>query len=304
MIPGGRDAVDIQLGNIQLGRGSLTILSVNCEEKCLLFYTFPSLTYDAGIINSTDITSSPAMEINFSMNEYAKGLDLIFHRIIPNTFLVVAAFSSGYIVLIDWVDGSILSEIDTFLSVCQGQIETDGKNDNIFLQDVAFHLPTCTVACLTSTGHVVVYHVRIRGKSGLPTGPCMTKAISCSCKKHTLPKAKASSSQHGEHFIDREESMLMDGMVEILCIKKLAGPGYRLSFSADGESLSVSLGDESVSIFSLKENDEESDIIKHKIAEKIFLFTRFQIIAVFYTVACTLIWLLYNKYQVRSNFYM
>jgi hypothetical protein len=44
-----------------------------------------------------------------------------------------------------------------------------------------------------------------------------------------------------------------------------------LSFSADGECISVSLGDESVIILSINSKDDECDRLKQKLAESVYL---------------------------------
>ena len=303
MLPGGRDAVNIKIGNIEYEGGSLTVLSVNCEEKCLLFYTFPKLTEDSNSGSHSDITSSPAMEVSFAMSSTPKAMDIMYHKIIPNSFLAVVAFSSGYIALVDWAAGLILSDRDVSI-LCQDKAVAhaskiagrDVQNDDNFLQDVAFHLPTCTAACLTSTGVVVIYHVRIRDRCDLDEDLKEENIIFCRSKKHTRPKTKSSSSQNNDEFIDRKAMMMM-GTIDILCTRKLNGPkGLRVNFSADGESVSVSLGDESVSIFSIKTDDEESNGIKERLAHRIFLFTPFQIRMVFHIAFCILLWIYYHNY--------
>lgn len=301
MLPGGRDAVDIQIGNIKDELGSLTMLSVNCEGKCLLFYTFPKLIEDSGSASHSGITSSPAMELNFTIDSSAKGLDVMCHHIIPNTYLVVVAFTSGYFALVDWSDGSVLSDKDVSLH-CQETPGTKpsmarGDEDN-FLQHVAFHLPTCTAACLTKTGHIVIYHVRVRNKCHWVGSKKCRNAINCNSKKHTRPKTKSSTPQNIDHFIDRESTATnMAGTVHTLCTKKLNGPkAHRVNFSADGESVSVALGDESVSIFSIKDDEEETNEIKERLAQRIYLFNPFQLRLVFCTSVCFLIWHYYNYY--------
>ncbi len=307
MLPGGRDAVDIKMGNIEDDVGSITILSVNCEEKCLLFYTFPKLTENAENSCHSDITSSPAMEVNFTMNTSTKGGlpcgNIIFHYIIPNTFLAVVAFSSGYFALVDWVAGLILNDKDVS-ALCGDETiteaaaaatrETHGEEN--FLLDVAFHLPTCTGACLTTTGHIVVYHVRIRDRCDSEEDTSGENFISVSSKTHTRPKTKSSLSQN-DQFIDPESAtMLMTGKIDVLCARKVAGPkGYRIDFSADGESLSVSNLDESVSIFSIKADNDESNEIKERLAQKIFLFTPFQNRMLLYIAIFTLFWMYHQK---------
>ena len=125
LLPGGRDAVNVHLGNVEDDIGKVTILSVNCEGKCLLFYTFPKFM-DATNINTqaSNITSSQAIEVNFSMMtgtssspddsqgvSHMKGIatcgNILCHYLIPNTLLVLVAFSSGYFALVDWVNGVI-----------------------------------------------------------------------------------------------------------------------------------------------------------------------------------------------------
>jgi len=320
MLPGGRDAVNIQIGNIEDDVGSITILSVNCEEKCLLFYTFPKLVEASSENGSfaSNVTSSPAMEVSFTMDTSSKLKpksvascgNIIFHYMIPNTFLVAVAFSSGFFALVDWVGGIILSDKDISLQY-QKDMRTEnlmGINEENFamrdtheqlLVDVAFHLPTCTAACLTNDGYIVVYHIRIRDGynlgDNLKAGNFVrSSGLRVSTKTHTRPGSKSkssASSSTSDSFIDRDSAtMLMMGTIDKLCARKLIGrKGYRISFSADGESICVSLGDESVSVFSIKLDDEESDGIKNKLARRIFQLSSQQIKTLFKIIFCSIV---------------
>lgn len=241
------------------------------------------------------------MEVNFSMNALKGGTscgNIIHHYMIPNTFLAVVAFSSGYFVLFDWVSGTILSDKDvSAVCVDKSNSDTVSPNDDNFLVDVAFHLPTCTAACLTNTGHVIVYHVKITDKGDLIESTA-ENFISMSSKKHTRPKTKSTS--HNDLFINRESpAMSLTGTINLLCARRIVGPrGYHLEFSSDGESVSISLGDESVTILSIKTDAKESTQIKQRLAQRIFLFTPSQIRMLFHILVFVMMWIFKTKLEV------
>lgn len=254
------------------------------------------------------------MEVNFAMSSLKGGTscgNIIFHYMIPNTFLAVVAFSSGYFALIDWVKGTILSDKDVS-AICVGKnhfdttsvVSMDAHNDDNFLVDVAFHLPTCTAACLTNTGHVITYHVQIRDKIVLNETKDLSETtkgnyITMSSKTHKRPRTKSSSS-HNDLYIDRESpAMSLTGAINLLCARRILGPkGYNIEFSSDGESLSISLGDESVTILSIKTDAKESAQIKQRLAQRIFLFTPSQMRTLFHISIFALLWLLKSKVEV------
>jgi len=191
------------------------------------------------------------------------------------------------------------------LSLCrEGETEEtagttrETHNEDSFLLDVAFHLPTCTAACLTSSGYIVVFHVRIRDRCESEKDTRGGNFISMNSKTHTRPKTKSTSSNN-DQFVDPDSAaMLMTGTIDVLCARKLVGvKGYHIDFSADGESLSVSNLDESVSIFSIKADNDESNEIKEKLAQKIFLFTPFQSTILIHIAMITLLWM----YQLRNK---
>lgn len=305
LLPGGRDAIKIQIGNIE---ENLTILSVNCEGKCLLFYNFPKLLNNTNTsTQASDITSSPAIELNFSMlnnsnvddgnnnPSQAKGNshcgNIIFHYLIPDTLLVLVAFSSGYFALVDWVSGVILSDEDIakkshmqtngVSSIHESDITNDftkeSHQDN-FLLDVTYHVPTSTVACVTQDGNVLVYYVRILdGYNEVTAGDCVCKTgITINTKTHTRPKTKTSS-----YLVDCDSSIKrILGTIEFMCahsipqmpaIQSDARKGDLINFSSDGECISLSLGDESVLLLSIKVENDEADQLKHKMAQSIYL---------------------------------
>ena len=223
--------------------------------------------------------------------------NIIHHYMIPNTFLAVVAFSSGYFVLFDWVVGTILSEKDiSAVCVDKSNSDTDANNDDNFLVDVAFHLPTCTAACLTNTGHVIVYHVQITDKGDM-IETTSENFIAMSSKKHTRPKTKSSS--HNDLFINRESpAMSLTGKINLLCARRIVGPkGYHVKFSSDGESVSIALGDESVTILSIKTDSKEVTQIKQRVAQRIFLFTPSQITMLFHISICVMLWILKTKLE-------
>lgn len=299
-LPGGRDAVDILIGKIEDDLGSVTILSVNCEGKSLLFYTFPKFI-DSGNTTSQAfiITSSPATEVNFTMasamltddsilsSSQKKGKknhgNIIFHYLIPNTLLALVAFSSGYFVLIDWVNGIILSDEDVWLKSRKHILGNDATavprdiHDN-FLLDITYHVQSSTLACVTQDGIAIVYHIRmLDGCHEVKAGDCTcSTGIAISNKTHTRPNTKATS-----NVVDCDSSVKrIMGTIDYLCSHTLPftpsiQPDARnpdlLSFSADGECISVSLGDESVIILSINSKDDECDRLKQKLAESVYL---------------------------------
>jgi len=314
LLPGGRDADDILIGNIEDDLGSVTILSVNCEGKSLLFYTFPKFL-DSGNVTSqaSNITSSPAMEVNFAMTTILQTGDsilsspqkkcnkscgnIVFHYIIPNTLLVLVAFSSGYFALVDWVNGIILSDEDVLLRsrhhIWDDQLDDLPRDfhDN-FLLDVTFHVDTSTLACVTQDGNAMVYHIRmLDGCHEVKAGDCTcSTGITISTKTHTRPKTKASS-----NLVECDSSVKrVMGTIDYLCAHSLPfipsiQPDTRkldlVSFSADGECISVSLGDESVIILSVNAKDDECDRLKQQLAESVYLGTD-GIVVAFFSIVC------------------
>lgn len=314
LLPGGRDADDILIGNIEDDLGSVTILSVNCEGKSLLFYTFPKFL-DSGNVTSqaSNITSSPAMEVNFAMATILQTDDsilsspqkkgnkscgnIVFHYIVPNTLLVLVAFSSGYFALVDWVNGIILSDEDVLLRsrlhIWDDQLDDLPRDfhDN-FLLDVTYHIDTSTLACVTQDGNAMVYHIRmLDGCHEVKAGDCTcSTGITISTKTHTRPKTKASS-----NLVECDSSVKrVMGTIDYLCAHSLPfipsmQPDTRkldlVSFSADGECISVSLGDESVIILSINAKDDECDRLKQKLAESVYLGTD-GIVVAFFSIVC------------------
>ena len=304
-LPGGRDAVNIHIGNVEDDIGKVTILSVNCEGKSLLFYTFPKFL-DSTNINAlaSNITSSPAMEVHFSLTSSSDAIqsptkgsascgNIVFHYLIPNTLLVLVAFSSGYFALVDWVNGVILSDADIArqaycsangldATVILDAQDIPRENHDNFLLDVAYHVSTSTLACLTQDGNVVVYHIRILdGCNDVKAGDCIcTTGLTISTKTHTRPKTKTWS-QHDNFVFDCDSSVKrILGTIAFLCTHTISNKptvppdvrrGDLINFSADGECISVSLGDESVAILSINVDDAESDRLKQRLAESIYL---------------------------------
>ena len=279
MLPGGRDAVNITMGNIQYENTSMTILAVNCEEKCLLFYTFPKIQQDSNSTKAAEITSSPAMEVSIHLSKRPKVMDVMYHTIIPNSYLAIVALKAGYVALVDWASGVIVSDVDVS-NLGDGRAGSEnGSENDVSLMDIAFHLPSCTAACLTSQNVVVIYHVRIRDQEDWNDNDNNHNQtiLTCKSKKHTRPKTKSSSSPTTDEFVDKS-TMNLTGTISLLCTRQLPHPkGVKIQFSADGDSVSVSLGDESVSIFSIKTEDEESKDIKERLAKKIFWCSPYQV---------------------------
>ena len=112
--------------------------------------------------------------------------NILDHYVIPNTSLVLIAFSAGYFTLVDWANGTILSDAEvashrvapdrsstsalslaasTHLSSVGGR---GGDATDHFLLDVAFHAPTSTFACITHSGHIAVYQIWLMDNSTNP----------------------------------------------------------------------------------------------------------------------------------------
>ena len=335
LLPGGRDAVKIYIGHVD---DDITILSVNCEGKSLLFYTFPRFVDSTNTTaQASNITSSPAMELNFSIMSNSnlddaqnpsqlKGTshcgNIIFHYLIPDTLLVLVAFSSGYFALVDWVNGVILSDEDiarqshrhtngapsSRMSDNTTDFPRESQHDN-FLLDVTFHVATSTVACVTQDGNVLVYFIRILdGCHDVTAGDCICKTgITISTKTHTRPKTKISS-----NLVDCDSSLKrIMGTIDFLCAHSIprmpvvqsdARKGDLINFSSDGECISVSLGDESIVLFSINVEDYEADQLKQRIAESIYL-GRDNILMFFIFIICaSLIWQ-FGKLEVSQSDY-
>jgi len=312
------------MGLVEDELGKLTILSVNCEGKGLLFYSFPK-ALDASNINvlASNITSSAAVEVNFSMKSSnlpaevpsqikggASCGNILFHYLIPNTLLVFVVFSSGYFALVDWVSGVILSDVDIakqahhslkdFVSRTSNASKPIGHHDN-FILDVSYHVITSTIACLTEPGVVLVYHLRLLdGCNNLQAGDCRcTTGIVTSTKTHTRPKAKGSSSSlKHDNLVDCDSSVKrMMGTIDFLCARRIksipstqpdARRGHLINFSADGEAISISWGDESVEILGINMDDAEPDRLKQRLAESMYL-GKDHVLSTFLFMLCVLI---------------
>lgn len=330
VMPGGRDAHCVQMNNFEDLHGSTTNLSINCEGRSLLFYVFPKLIDDPK--TASQITSSPAIEISFTMNKstedcgedafssqsksatnYRGGStawcgNIIEHYLIPNTFLVLVVFSNGYVALVDWANSVIINDAEIDPSSKEGESSSlyiDRKDlDNRVIIDAAFHLPTCTLVCLTRSGSLFMFYIRISdGCSKEEAENCKSQiGLSISTKTHTRPsKTKSSLSSSRDHWFDREAAEIqVIGTIDKICSKKLEhnanipGEGrkrYMLNFSADGDSVSVSLGDETVAIFSIRFDEAETQFHKQKLTELIFS-GKDQMYVVFILSVCTfVIWL-------------
>ena len=289
LLPGGKDAVNVNIGSVDGDFGNVTILSVNCEGKSLLFYTFPKFDDPTNINNqASSITSSPAKEVNFSiasstLSEDGKGAsqskgnsncgNIIFHYLIPNTFLALVAFSSGYIALVDWFNGVILSDDDI-----RSEVHSLQESHDNYVIDVAFHVDTSTLACLAHDGNVVAYHIRILdGCHNVKAGDCVcTTGMSITTKTHTRPKTKSSA-----NLVDCDSSVKrIMGTIDFLCVHSVPSTrsnqqsdtrkGNLINFSADGECVSISLGDESVAILSINVADDETDRLKRRLAQSAY----------------------------------
>jgi hypothetical protein len=81
-----------------------------------------------------------------------------------------------------------------------------------------------------------------------------------------------------------------------------ARKGDLINFSSDGECISVSLGDESIVLFSINVEDYEADQLKQRIAESIYL-GRDNILMFFIFIICaSLIWQ-FGKLEVSQSDY-
>jgi len=344
-LPGGRDAFSVQIGSIEDDSCGSSILSVNCERRCLLFYTFPRILSDENSTNHASITS-PAIEISFSMNSSTEGAidddvsnssqlkaglrhrgttcgNILEHYLIPNTCLVLVAFSPGYFTLVDWANGIILSDAEVVSkrnvkrntmpsSPSSATNQSSGRDSNDhFLLDVAFHAPTSTFACLTHSGYIVVFQIRLmHGCNDMQGDDCIcTTGIVINTKTHTCPKTKSSSgdksSSPRENFFGRE-SFIMLGTIDTLCSRKidripgLPSDGRKASlinFSADGECVSVSFGDESVSLYAIRYDEAELDREKLRLEESIYV-GKDQLILVFMFSTCTIIAWFWNQSRI------
>ncbi len=332
LLPGGRDAVKICMGNVDK---DITILSANCEGKSLLFYAFPRFVdSNTSTTQASNITSSPAIELNFSIMSNPNFDDdqnplsikgsshcgnIIFHHLIPDTLLVLVAFSSGYFALVDWVNGIILSDEDVAKqsyrhSVRAASSETaevprESRHEN-FLLDVTFHVATNTVACITQDGNVLVYYIKILdGCLDVKGGDCVCKAgITISTKTHTRPKTKISS-----NLVDCDSSLKrIMGTIDFLCahsipripiIQSDTRKGDLINFSSDGECLSVSLGDESIVLFSINVEDNVADQLKQRIAESIYLGRDNLRVFFFLLISACLVWQFGGKLEVPRSEY-
>mmetsp|Transcript_2780 Transcript_2780/g.4063 ORF Transcript_2780/g.4063 Transcript_2780/m.4063 type:complete len:1096 (-) Transcript_2780:60-3347(-) len=321
-LPGGRDAINIQMGFIEDELGKLTILSVNCEGKCLLFYSFPKAV-DASNINalSSNITSSPAVEVNFSMNSNAssdesqgtsqmKGRtscgNIIFYYLVPNTLLVFVAFSSGYFALVDWVSGKLYDDADVVYDSTKEFILNEDRSEEHalehhenFILDVAYHVGTSTIACLTDAGSVLVYHLRVIDDcQDLKPGELSlcNSGIVANTKTHTRPKTKTKY----ENLIDSDSSVKrVMGCINFLCSRTVksvpplqidARRGNLINFSADGEAISISWGDESVEVLAINLDDADSDVLKEEIAESMYLGKDNILATTLFLISAVMVW--------------
>ena len=319
LLPGGRDAVHVAISTVEDEHGGVkSILSVNCEAKFLLFYTFPNLFRE---VHDEASISTKAIEISFSMDKGSKGLDessfistsseplidigvkgasaicgnIIRHFLIPNSYLVLVAFSAGYFALVDWSTGTIICDAEVISKKCNNTTKSrlsnsttsSGKEEDPFLLDVAFHPPTGTFAALTH-GHVVAFQVRIlNGIHEAKGGDCVCETgLVINTKTHTKPKTKSSkinlppSTTKKDNINFRRDLLAMFGTIDKLASIKLANvpilptdgrKGRLLDFSADGECISISLGDESVSILRLRIDDFHEDRERSILTESIFI---------------------------------
>jgi len=418
VLPGGRDAFSIQIGSIEDDFNGSTILSVNCEGKCLLFYTFPKIQNDENSNTQASITS-PAMEISFSLNSTSStssssstsGEDIhnpllplkegsgalqqlpkggnsgttcgniLEHYVIPNTSLVLIAFSAGYFALVDWANGTILSDAEvashhvlqhrskaSLVSSAAANLSVVGRGDTTdhFLLDVAFHAPTSTFACITQSGHIVVFQIRLMDNNNVGTQTATdgdtnnnsttintsniintntdpktdnsntnnTNDLSCttglviSTKTHTRPPNKTnksggpssltSSTTGGSRTentggggggttcrVDPSSSNMSGSTIDTLCSRKIdrtpglpsdGRKGSLINFSADGECVSVSFGDESVSLYAIRYDEAELDREKLRLEESIYV-GKDQLLLVFMFLTCAIIAWLWNQSQ-------
>jgi hypothetical protein len=294
VLPGGRDAAEIKIRDLVTDVGSLSVLSVNCEGKSLLFYTFPKFINSINVsTQASDIISSPAIEVIFSTTSSSSAEEplttksgiygnIICHYPIPNTLLVLVGFSCGYFVLVDWANGVILSDESVVQrSYHKSKNESDMMSRDFhenFLLDVAYHEETSTFACMTKNGHVLVYHIRVlEGYHDVQAGDCKcSTGIIIHTKNHTKPKTKVTKS-----LVDCDSSLKrIMGTIDYSCAHSLPStPCLQgdtrkeelINFSSDGECLSVSLGDESVIILSINADDDEVDRLKRRLAKFVYL---------------------------------
>lgn len=252
-LPGGKDAIQISFGYID-DIGSMSVLSVNCEGKSLLFYSFPT---DPNVVASS-ITNAQATEINFSMHSSpstasslasaSKTLkvcgSIIFYALIPNTVLSIVAFSNGYFALIDWKKGMVLSELDVSTYSFKGSDSNESSIEerNSELEDVTYHCQTNTIACLTQSGHLMVFHVVLMDDTPDSTCDNSVTELQITTKIHNPPKLSGSPSSGiaGDFSV-----MNKIGDIKFICahrihyVPAIQLDGRRseplLKFSSDGE---------------------------------------------------------------------
>lgn len=289
-LPGGKDAVQISFGNVD-DTGRISVLSVNCEGKSLLFYTFPR---DPNA-STTNITNAQATEINFSMHISTIGASsvlstpkttprgcgsIIFYTLIPNTVLSIVAFSNGYIALINWKKGIVLSVADVLTYSLNVSADNDSnfEDRNSELIDAAYHHQTNTMACLTQSGHLLVFLVVLM--DDIPNGPQNTSEteLQITTKLHNPPKLSSTPSSSVEENLSTMKSI---GEIKFICTHRIRhvpaiqldcrkGEPSLLNFSCDGECISVSLADESVQLFSIIVDDKQAETLKQKLAECVY----------------------------------
>lgn len=283
-LPGGKDADQISLCHIE-DTSTFSILSVNCEGKTLLFYYF---LQDPGMLASS-ITNAQAIEVSFSMQTSMVGSSqksfskfcgtILFYSLIPNTSTVIVSLSNGYLALIDWYRGLILCDVDLALRSWKIDVNDESffNDRNDYLIDCSFHSSTNTIACLTQSSQILVYHIQLDDGTYLSEAKDLSveTGLQLATKVHKPPKSSASQ----KHTLDLECKKL-SGSMKFICSHSVKNiptlqPDYKkgqtlLSFSSDGECVSVSLGDESVQIFSVIVDDNEAEQIKHLLAECIY----------------------------------
>ena len=317
-LPGGKDAVQIVFGKVD-DIGRMSVLSVNCEGKSLLFYTFP---LDPNTLASS-ITNAQATELTFSTQSYPTSTtsslistprhfptrvcgSIIFYSLISNTVLSIVAFSNGYLALINWKNGIVLNDVDV-LKYCFEVRESHFEDGNNELIDAAYHHPTNTMACLTQSGHLLVFHVVLM--DDIPNGPLdnIDTELQITTKIHNPPKLSNSNSSI---VMDDISVMNNIGAIHFICAHHIhqvpsiqldcrKSDSTLLKFSCDGECISVSLADESVQLFSIVVDDVQAEKLKQRLAECVYHGRDgiFMMLMVFLSVV-----IIYYEVATRSNF--
>ena len=291
------------------GGHTTTVLSVNLEGRALAFYCFPKLPNNSNF-NTQGPLNSQAVEISFGLpssspNDAADDSFLLSsyrtmstarnetgvscgnimrHFLIPNTSLVLVSFISGYFALVDWENATILSDAEVLSKRYEADSNETGHawDDDPFLLDVVFHQPSLTFACLTLTGHVVVMRIRVLvGSHGLkPTDCICSSGMSIHRKIHTRQARLTSTSTGSSNTqspscrTDPVKDHPVLSTIDTLCSTKIdhvpGKKGWLLSFSPDGECLSVAAGDEAIYTLHLREDDTESKKLASEVLDAIF----------------------------------